>query len=350
MVRTYGVSIVLCVCECWRVSKMSTKVTTQEPRLTPWQRAQHPTPKIGMATFPDETYTITYGDRGENEAGMQMVGTAMEMGVSAEYLGDLCETLKKEGADVSLCPLNELMSGHEAEDECTQANVLIIKEGVNYFLKEMKGDMEPAAEVLAELRRMPKDDKTYMYGRVVTKKARHNCCMADFEQSPDIANKKGTVVNFNDYPFLDKLRRVVGERLRQTQLLVGEINHYYDSKQCGIGWHGDAERKIVVGVRVGPGANNFPIKFNWFHHHDPVGKEGRIFLDDGDIYIMSEKAVGFDTKKSSLYTLRHAAGKDTCSYAKTKRKRDDPMYTAPPMIWKPSKAPRVVLSPVKEEA
>lgn len=302
-----------------------------------------------METYPDETYCVTFGDRGENEAGMDMVGAPLENGVSAKFLGDLCETLKEEGADVSLCPLNELMSGHEAEDECAQANVLVIKGGVNYFLREMKCDLEPAAEVLAELQRMPKDDKTFMYGRVVTKKARHNCCMADFEQGPDIANKKGTVVNFKDYPFLDKLRRVMGERLDQTQPLVGEINHYYDSKQCGIGWHGDAERKIVVGVRVGPGANNFPIKFNWFHHHDPVGKEGRIFLDDGDIYVMSEKAIGYDTKKSSLYTLRHAAGKDTCLYAKTKRKRDDPMYTAPPLVWKPSKAPRVELAPVAEE-
>ena len=31
-------------------------------------------------------------------------------------------------------------------------------------------------------------------------------------------------------------------------------------------------------------------------------------LNTGDIYIMSEKAVGSDWRKSSMYTLRHAAG------------------------------------------
>lgn len=31
-------------------------------------------------------------------------------------------------------------------------------------------------------------------------------------------------------------------------------------------------------------------------------------VDGGDIYVMSEKAVGTDWKKKNLYTLRHATG------------------------------------------
>jgi len=31
-------------------------------------------------------------------------------------------------------------------------------------------------------------------------------------------------------------------------------------------------------------------------------------LNDGDMYIMSDKAVGFDWKKRNTKTLRHAAG------------------------------------------
>jgi hypothetical protein len=31
-------------------------------------------------------------------------------------------------------------------------------------------------------------------------------------------------------------------------------------------------------------------------------------LEDGDMYVMSEKAVGTDWKSSSLLTLRHATG------------------------------------------
>jgi len=33
-------------------------------------------------------------------------------------------------------------------------------------------------------------------------------------------------------------------------------------------------------------------------------------LDDGDVYFMSEKAVGYDWKHSSIYSLRHAAGNE----------------------------------------
>ena len=74
---------------------------------------------------------------------------------------------------------------------------------------------------------------------------------------------------------------------------------------------GDEERKVVVGVRLGHGANGMPLKFRWYLHGDPIGREGRIELNEGDIYIMSEKAVGFDTfKEPHVPTLRHAAGKD----------------------------------------
>ena len=37
-------------------------------------------------------------------------------------------------------------------------------------------------------------------------------------------------------------------------------------------------------------------------------KEYRVTLDHGDLYVMSEKAVGEDWKKSASLTLRHCAG------------------------------------------
>ena len=52
-------------------------------------------------------------------------------------------------------------------------------------------------------------------------------------------------------------------------------------------------------------------------------------LNSGDVYIMSDKAVGFDWKRSSLLTLRHAAGKDTCKYARMKRRAGE---EEPPVV------------------
>ena len=50
--------------------------------------------------------------------------------------------------------------------------------------------------------------------------------------------------------------------------------------------------------------------FSWYHRFKKVGETYRHLLNGGDIYIMSEKAVGTDWKRSSIFTLRHAAGDD----------------------------------------
>lgn len=49
--------------------------------------------------------------------------------------------------------------------------------------------------------------------------------------------------------------------------------------------------------------------YNWYYKNEQIGKECIIKkLNHGDIYIMSDKAVGNDWHKSSIYTLRHSAG------------------------------------------
>lgn len=65
---------------------------------------------------------------------------------------------------------------------------------------------------------------------------------------------------------------------------------------------------------------NYPMRWQWFQKSKPVGRPYDILLNDGDIYIMSEKAVGKDWKKSSHFTLRHAAGKKYVSLAKWQKR------------------------------
>ena len=89
--------------------------------------------------------------------------------------------------------------------------------------------------------------------------------------------------------------------------MVCEGNRYFNLEKCGIGYHGDSERRRVVGVRVG---QPMRIKWSWFHQSKHLGKPLELTLNDGDIYIMSEKSVGTDWKRRSIYTLRHAAGCD----------------------------------------
>ena len=49
-----------------------------------------------------------------------------------------------------------------------------------------------------------------------------------------------------------------------------------------------------------------PLYFQWFKHRRRMGKVARIELNEGDIYIMSDKAVGWD--KKATYILKHSTG------------------------------------------
>ena len=267
---------------------------------------------------PCAAYTLTFGDRAENEKGMQIIGTAAARGVSIQELEAYQHRLRGMGIDSKVVDLGQLI-----EAKVPTAAVLVIPEGVTKILGE-----GAALEMLKELDSMPKDKTSLMYGRVVKKHARHNNCMADYDQKPRIAKGKGTVVKFEDYPVTKRLRDTLTRELDAPTPLVGELNHYFDSAKCGIGFHGDAERRLVVGVRLGKGSNGLPLKFQWHRAKKAVGKEGRLVLNQGDIYIMSEKAVGTDWLRSSIYTLRHAAGKDSCKYAYSKKRTLDEVDAA----------------------
>jgi hypothetical protein len=267
----------------------------------------------------NEAYTVTFGDRAENEAGMQIIGAAAPNGVTAAQLEQMHGQLAADGKQCRLIDLGQLLAGHVDAAIIPEAKLLVIQNGVNSLMEDPGFE----AALLAELQAMPKDRTTLSYGQVRNKHARHNNTMGDFTQEPDIANGMGTVVNLAGYPNTNTIRNTLTALVNALLPLVGELNHYFNATTCGIGYHGDAERRIVVGVRLGPGANGMPLKFQWYKNHGAIGRNGHIMLSSGDVYIMSEKAVGFDWKRSSILTLRHAAGKETCKYARMKRRANE---------------------------
>ena len=50
------------------------------------------------------------------------------------------------------------------------------------------------------------------------------------------------------------------------------------------------------------------LQYQWFQRSAPIGKRIELDLQPGDMYVMSEKAVGTDWKSKIIPTLRHAAG------------------------------------------
>lgn len=244
----------------------------------------------------NKTFTLTYGDRAENHAGMQVIGKMADNGFSKKDLVNAQRKMEKLGAT---CELIELHNGVERVEN---AYLLIIRQGVNYLLEKGYN----ADDLFEEHANLEKDTKALMRGRVVNKKARYNLCFSDFSQKAKVEEGKGTVIHFNDVKLTKVLRRELTKLVGcDDKMLHAEGNYYYDARICGIGYHGDSERKCVIGVRLG---ETMPLCYQWYHQCNPIGTRMKFDLKHGDIYIMSEKATGHDWKKRSMYTLRHAAG------------------------------------------
>lgn len=255
-----------------------------------------------------ETITITLCDRAENHVGMQKIGNYAECGFSLEDLIKTRDWFIQKGGDAIIYDLNyPLINNNIYPDD--EAYILIIKKGIDYILKNNN-----ANELFTELKSLNWDTKAYMYGRVVNKIARHNICFGDNNQKPDYQAGKGRIIAFNKVPLLKAVKNKLSKILGPIgEYLVAEGNYYYNVNKCGIGFHGDSERKKVIGIRLGA---SMSLVYQWYSPIDHQKQKKRIGesmvfqLDHGDLYFMSIKATGNDWKMKKIYTLRHAAGSD----------------------------------------
>ena len=246
-----------------------------------------------MSSELNKVYTITFGDVAENHAKMQKIGTLHDNGYSVEKLGQIQEKLSGYGLITEMVDLNVGF-----DERFSEAKVLVIRRGAQFILGE------ETAGLMAENDSLTMDKKALMKGKVVNKVARWNLCFADEDQEPNYDDGKGRIVSWGRIPKMSRIRQVISEWTEDVAL-NGEANYYYDLSQCGIGFHGDGERRKVFAVRMG---STMPLYFKWFQNSEPVGEPFELVLNDGDMYIMSEKAVGFDWLKKKIPTLRHSTG------------------------------------------
>lgn len=168
---------------------------------------------------------------------MQMIGDMSPEGYTRDELVELHKNLAGSELIDLPYPDQEAFPG-------MRGTVLIIRNGVYSFKITPK-------QMFDEQASLSYDTKKFMYGRVVNKLARHNICFAGFNQEPDYENGKGRVVKIDYLTYLkhvrDHLHIMCGEKGRG---LLVEGNFYYDTEKTGISFHGDSERKIVIGRRV----------------------------------------------------------------------------------------------------
>lgn len=245
----------------------------------------------------NELFTITFSESVENHVGMQQIGEKVDKGFTKRQLKEIRAKFEERGAICKLVRLNKYLP-EDAPNDIKKAYVLVIRNGLSIL-----SSLEGVKEELCAQKKIA-DKKALMRGRVVNKLARWNLCYADIEQEPDYENGKGTIVPFASIPYINSIRENLGE-YTGYESLYAELNYYYDTAKCGIGFHGDSERKLVIGIRIG---KSLKLHYQWHKSSHPVGRRCKITLNDGDVYIMSDKAVGYDWKRPSIYTLRHATG------------------------------------------
>ena len=247
-----------------------------------------------MDKFKNERIALTLGDAGENHTGMELLGN-----FGSEGSGFTTNELKNlkchfENSEYISFKINE-----------NDAGVLIIR---NYISENDQLLM------YKELKKLEWNKKYFDIRRnkVLNKHARYNLMFIEgMEQVADYKNKKGTIIDSNKLKYFKKFKNDLCKKINEycnnkASDLIVEGNLYYDVTKCGIGFHGDSERRKVICLSLG--ADNYPIKWQWFYKNTIVGNSYEIFLNSGDVYIMSELAVGTNWKKSSIYTMRHAAG------------------------------------------
>lgn len=248
------------------------------------------------ADCPTLCLTHTFSECVENHAGMETIGNKRAEGLAEKTLADAAARW-----DAQL---------HVLEQGDRHASVVVFPGGVDALLGHGAAD-----ELLAESVAQPFDTR-FLNARkrvVQTKHGRHNNCYADAAQAPDLEQGKGTIVSFGTCPRMASLRaalpRLLGEGVAD---LFAETNKYYDvsNAKVGIGFHGDTERRVVVGVRLGKGSDSMPLRFQWYQRSKAISKEHTVPLRHGDIYAMSDKATGHDWLKDKKgATLRHGTGR-----------------------------------------
>ncbi len=244
--------------------------------------------------------TITLCECSENHIGMEKNGNIAKSGYNKTHLDKLMNYYKNK--KIERINLRDLLNDNNIEfinnvSYLDNAELLIIRNAIDNH-----------EDIYNELINLKWDYHYYDIKRkkVLNKKARSNLCIDNFSQEADYENKKGTIISNNNIPIFNKERIKISEILNEDPNLVKcEGNRYDNILKQGIGWHGDAERLKVVGLRFG---ESMSLCFKWFKNTNPVGKKFETILNSGDLYIMTEKTCGNDWKKRSILTLRHSAG------------------------------------------
>lgn len=249
-------------------------------------------------------YALTFGEVAILHIGSMEVSKAgaPRRGFTVAELQVAAARAEAEGMRCELVMLSDVLP--EALRSGNEAATLVLRAGAS-----LAGGANAADRLLAEQAAV-EYDRQFWDGRrkrTLHKRARHNVVFGDegLEHSDDF--RQFTVRAFSDLPRLAEFRAALPRWLGPLAAgLQAEGNHYFEAAS-GIGFHGDSERRIVICLSLG---RSSCLRYHWrlpgsSEHTLPAVD---IELRHGDVYVMSEKATGYDWRSRSKVRVVHAAG------------------------------------------
>jgi hypothetical protein len=218
------------------------------------------------------TVTLTFGEVAESHVGMQKIGHMSEKSFSLYDLQLAQKYFKTKGCNAFIIKLNDYLPSKKDIKN---------KEELKY-LKIAKTEPDFEAYILIVRNGLGKNKKenllfdwdTKLYNErrniVQNKNARHNLNFDKIGQVANFEEGKGTTIPWNNVPLVDKLKKSLVDAFGDSAKgLKCEGNKYYNYNKTGIGYHGDSERRKVIGVRLGKPMN---MHFMWYYNFEPRGK------------------------------------------------------------------------------
>ena len=265
------------------------------------------------------TWSLTIGNGGENHTGMEFLGNMRKKGQGWDidrllYAKEIMENIFDKQVDL-----------YNLNKECLEGVTIPDGQKPNdAYLMVVRGFLSDKVHqnMIKELGSYVWDRKYWDTRRqkVLNKLARANVCYGKEGREANYAEGKGTIVGFEQSPLVGNLLKVVEILMRDKDLIV-EGNQYDDVSKNGIGPHGDSERVCVSCLRVG---ESMPMKFGMFWNCKLRGKPFETVMNGGDLYFMSEEAVGAEWKSRSKWVWRHCAGAK--KYLKMKGEGEESCY------------------------
>ena len=313
-------------------------------------------------------YAITFGEVAILHVGGKEIGNGRrEQGFQVDELDQICNLINLHSTTVQNTNETSQPSSNQSSktvsaelihisnalpEQYRQANaaaVLVIRNGAelisnaeapksdkssgkssgNSSCSEAKNSyIDDAANKLLQEQQNIEYDRKFWNARqrkTMNKRARYNTTFGEQNVSPSADFQTPTTHAFPPImsAFRNGLVHVLGERAND---LSAEGNHYYEQKS-GIGYHGDAERKIVICLCLG---GSSVLKYNWRMpgSSEHTMKSIDVHVKHGDVYVMSEKATGFDWKSRSKIRVVHGAGSDKYVNPKKKKKKESTTTTS----------------------